>query len=1090
MAGPAAADVAPLEQVTVPEAVAIHSLVQTPTGALLASGTDFDWTASPPLPGAPPPPTIVWRSTDGGQTWARTGTLSPPGGPLLSTDEDLIALRTLKDNGDAAFWTSHNDGRTWSLVGPQTGTKTASMADFVASSSRIVGAGHYLAWFEPVAYFQLWPNDQFPPLHGSGTGGTWGGNASTPPGYALCAASHGCSVYETDSTVSSSGDGERFSEKDVGEPGVDEYSTVPVASGRNVVVYQRGAEFGHGSGGRMLRSLDGGLTWTAADVAQPLESLLPGPGESFIATLPWPSEEPHPDGLPLRLEISRDAGLTWVGQDLPISGALAGTLSPGGGAGWATVSAEDGSFHLLQSTDVGATWSDVTPPNLPADAALATRSNGLLAMHSANQVFLGGVVRAGFDILPGSGALDVELDASRSRGPVERYTWSFGDGSSGNGQRVTHSFPAPGTYSVRLTAEGSDGTRSLRTQTVEVGAPTAAATLRQEGRTVPARVIFDARASLPSAPDAPIDRYEWDFDADGRVDYSGPRPEVGWVYTAPVSKAYAVLRVRDQDRRWSAPVRVGPVNVAHLKMLAMGDSVAAGHGNDWDDVLGFDVRCRQAPTHNYSGQAWSELRRTGLPLADADPGPGFVKLLACSGARTFDTPARDPGDQVVDLVSQLPSDDGTGEIVTITGTANDVVFGYRIAVAGLLGPAATIPIVGTTQWALEKLSREPGWQQIVRTPGATLGDLIVNRFWGSGSGGPKKYLPPLQRTLVNSRATLARAIVTAARKARSDGPRRAIFVTDYYGGNIGNFAGTRRGLCASLRKLGLPPDKCAELARIILKDRNAGSVRRFIEDMNRSIALAVLDAQAEVARLRLDGRARVRLVDIAHAIPPEPEYLYVDPDTSVTRWQCLIKAAKNPLDPLYCAGLGHPTVAGQGKIAARVVPAVQQWWREEIIRACAPAVVVGPCGRAAPAKSSPRLSLPGGSSLGLASAGKAALVPLACPASATAGCSGIATLASRSAGKAASAAAATSTRRKRGRKRARQRVALLGRADFTIERGDQQAVAIKLTKAGRRLAGRAKGVHATLTLVTRVTGRAPSVQHMKVRVGALRLPRR
>lgn len=38
-----------------------------------------------------------------------------------------------------------------------------------------------------------------------------------------------------------------------------------------------------------------------------------------------------------------------------------------------------------------------------------------------------------------------------------QYVWSFGDGSSGSGQNVTHSYNAPGTYTACLTVYGSSG---------------------------------------------------------------------------------------------------------------------------------------------------------------------------------------------------------------------------------------------------------------------------------------------------------------------------------------------------------------------------------------------------------------------------------------------------------------------------------------------------------------------------------------------------------------------------------------------------------------------------------------------------------
>lgn len=54
----------------------------------------------------------------------------------------------------------------------------------------------------------------------------------------------------------------------------------------------------------------------------------------------------------------------------------------------------------------------------------------------------------------------VELDGSASRpaAGVDKYRWDFGDGSNGEGSRVTHTYAEAGTYTARLTVSGSGGT--------------------------------------------------------------------------------------------------------------------------------------------------------------------------------------------------------------------------------------------------------------------------------------------------------------------------------------------------------------------------------------------------------------------------------------------------------------------------------------------------------------------------------------------------------------------------------------------------------------------------------------------------------
>src|SRR3989454_4653509 len=51
------------------------------------------------------------------------------------------------------------------------------------------------------------------------------------------------------------------------------------------------------------------------------------------------------------------------------------------------------------------------------------------------------------------------------------YSWNFGDGSTGNGQSVSHSYLLPGTYTVALTVGDASGARVSTSQTVTVSIP-------------------------------------------------------------------------------------------------------------------------------------------------------------------------------------------------------------------------------------------------------------------------------------------------------------------------------------------------------------------------------------------------------------------------------------------------------------------------------------------------------------------------------------------------------------------------------------------------------------------------------------------
>jgi parallel beta-helix repeat protein len=71
---------------------------------------------------------------------------------------------------------------------------------------------------------------------------------------------------------------------------------------------------------------------------------------------------------------------------------------------------------------------------------------------------------------------NVSLDASGSTGPsgiVLYYSWNFGDGSTGSGMTVNHSYNASGTYSLMLTVTSPGCISSVSTTMVTVSATTA-----------------------------------------------------------------------------------------------------------------------------------------------------------------------------------------------------------------------------------------------------------------------------------------------------------------------------------------------------------------------------------------------------------------------------------------------------------------------------------------------------------------------------------------------------------------------------------------------------------------------------------------
>ncbi len=110
----------------------------------------------------------------------------------------------------------------------------------------------------------------------------------------------------------------------------------------------------------------------------------------------------------------------------------------------------------------------------------------------------------------------VTFDASPSKDPdgtIVKYEWQFGDGNSGSGRVVTHSYAVAGSYSVILTVTDDRGLSNPKTKSVTItdsAAPTAefefSPTSPQAGQTI----YFNAWKSKP-ATGRTIVSYDWDF---------------------------------------------------------------------------------------------------------------------------------------------------------------------------------------------------------------------------------------------------------------------------------------------------------------------------------------------------------------------------------------------------------------------------------------------------------------------------------------------------------------------------------------------------------------------------------------------------
>ena len=164
------------------------------------------------------------------------------------------------------------------------------------------------------------------------------------------------------------------------------------------------------------------------------------------------------------------------------------------------------------------------------------------------------------DVTEGSAPLEVRFDASSSNdsdGNIVSYAWNFGDGNTGSGQIVTHTYADPGSYTPSLTVTDDRGaTHTATGDAIAVFHPpgtgentisgvawhdaNADAVRDDEEETIPAFIVFldeDGDGVRDSAEVATVtnDDGEYAFEGlDHRLSYTVTQElTLGWTNTYP-----------------------------------------------------------------------------------------------------------------------------------------------------------------------------------------------------------------------------------------------------------------------------------------------------------------------------------------------------------------------------------------------------------------------------------------------------------------------------------------------------------------------------------------------------------------------------
>ena len=150
--------------------------------------------------------------------------------------------------------------------------------------------------------------------------------------------------------------------------------------------------------------------------------------------------------------------------------------------------------------------------------------------------------------------------SSDEDGVIVEYDWDFGDGTSGSGETVSHTFGEAGTFTVVLRVTDDRGDSATNNKTIyvspaEADGPTASFTASPTSGTSPITVWVDASSS--SYDDGVVSQYRWDW-GDGATGFG--RNASHSYFTASTQTYTITLTVTGTDGKTGTATRTVTVN--------------------------------------------------------------------------------------------------------------------------------------------------------------------------------------------------------------------------------------------------------------------------------------------------------------------------------------------------------------------------------------------------------------------------------------------------------------------------------------------------------------------------------------------------
>ena len=146
---------------------------------------------------------------------------------------------------------------------------------------------------------------------------------------------------------------------------------------------------------------------------------------------------------------------------------------------------------------------------------------------------------------------------NRAAGTVTAFEWDFNNDDKVDRttatNSTTHSYPAIGNQTIKVTVKTTSGTNGTATETVSVGAPLLNVTLGAAPVTIASGASVTLTATVTSSGALPgVLTYEWDYNNDGTADEittGGASATVTHTYNGAPGSRTAKVTVKSADGR-------------------------------------------------------------------------------------------------------------------------------------------------------------------------------------------------------------------------------------------------------------------------------------------------------------------------------------------------------------------------------------------------------------------------------------------------------------------------------------------------------------------------------------------------------------